>query len=261
MRPRCTGVPEPGLSIATDGDAFERRYWSGFASSMFSGYETFWVNNVAPLTYRGTVRQNIRFRTDAELAGDGFAPNDVAVGQLHYTFLLHVGRVWELLHDALTFTQLDARAGISFDANQFFESLARLSGASDVADELLERRSTPTYAAWDEQAGGRARRAWRKQHGDPLRDIRAYRNRLVHGRVVPQLHAKVFARGSGAYFGEQLMYPRLDRVDEHLDWRPATVPGGIEAILGDFDKANEVVRGAWERTIDYAECSWRQYLL
>lgn len=45
---------------------------------------------------------------------------------------------------------MDARKGIGFDANHFFESLTRLSGASDVADELLERRrtrGTGTYPA------------------------------------------------------------------------------------------------------------------
>ena len=63
---------------------------------------------------------------------------------------------------------------------------------------LLERRRTRgsgTYSAWDEKAGGRARRAWRDREGDPLTDVRAYRNRLVHGRVMPQLGVQVVEVG------------------------------------------------------------------
>jgi hypothetical protein len=261
-----TPVSEPPLSIASDGDAWEQLYWGAFASSMFPSYEAFWVENVAPLTYRGTVRKNIRFRTDGELAAAGFGDEDVAIAQLHYTFLLHIGRVWQLLHEALTFTTNDARAGLSFDPNHFFVSFARLSGASDVADELLERRRTRgsgEYPAWDERAGSRARRAWRDSHPDVLKDIRAYRHRLVHGRVVPQLYARVFGLGTGTYFGEQLMYPKLDKVDNHLDWRPAVAPGlgSLDALLPEFERAHLLVRDAWGRVVDYAESSWQAHLL
>jgi hypothetical protein len=201
------------LSLAGDGDRFEQLYWNAFVAERFPSYECFWLAHVAPLTYRGTdslsTDLRIRFRTDAELAAEDRGHEDVAIAQLHYTLLLHVGRVWELLDRALAFTSNDARKGLTFDAYDFFESFTRLSGASDVADELLERRrvcGSATYPAWDENAGASARRAWRDRRGDPLKDIRAYRNRLVHGRVVPQWNVRVFEVGTGAFHGEQLMY-------------------------------------------------------
>lgn len=98
---------------------------------------------------------------------------------------------------------------------------------------------------------------WRDAHGDPLKDIRSYRNRLVHGRVVPQWDAKVFGQGTGHYFGQQRMYPRLEFVDNHLDWRRAADPthGTLETLLPEFEKANVIVRDAWKRVLNYAETS------
>jgi hypothetical protein len=261
-------VSESPFTIASDGDEWEKLYWEAFASETFPSYEDFWLANVLPLTNRATDRLSsdlrIRFRTDAELAADGRGHEDVAIAQLHYTLLLHVGRVWQLLDQAHAFTSDDAGWAAFFDQNFFFESFTRLSGASDVADEILERRralGTGTYPAWDEGAGARARREWRRRQGDPLRDVRAYRNRLVHGRVIPQWNLRVFEVGTGAFHGEQLMYPRLDRVEDHLDWRPAFDPANVDALLPEFEKADVLVLEAWERVLRCVEASWRQHLL
>jgi hypothetical protein len=43
---------------------------------------------------------------------------------------------------------------------------------------------------------GRSRNA--QKRGDPLSDVRVYRNRLVHGRIVPQFGVQVFEVGTGA---------------------------------------------------------------
>lgn len=259
---------EPPLSIASDGDAWEKLYWQAFASERFPSYEDFWLAHVVPLTNRRATDRlsnelRIRFRTDAELAADGRGDEDVAIAQLHYTLLLHIGRVWQLLDHSLAFTSAPRR-GQGFDQHHFFESFTRLSGASDVADEIPERRRTlgsRTYPAWDERAGKRARMAWRNREGDPLRDVRAYRNRLVQGRVIPQWNVRVFEVGTGAFHGERLMYPRLDRVEDHLDWRRAFDPANVDAVLVEFEDADFIVRRAWERALDYADASWRQHLL
>lgn len=262
-------VSEAAFSIESDGDDWEKRYWEAFASERFRSYEDFWLAHVVPLTNRRATDRlsgdlRIRLRTDAELAADGRGNEDVAIAQLHYTLLLHVGRVWELLDQAGAFTSDGAGWTAFFDQNYFFESFTRLSGASDVADELLERRRTRgsgTYAAWDERAGRRARETWRNGECDPLSDIRRYRNRLVHGRVIPEWNVRVFEVGTGAFHGERLMYPKLDRVDDHLDWRRAFDPANVDAILPEFERAEVIVRQAWERVLDYAEASWRQHLL
>jgi hypothetical protein len=262
-------VSESSFSIAGDGDDSEKLYWENFARERFPSYESFWLAHVVPVTNRGATDRlsrelRIRFRTDAELAADGLGPEDVAIAQLHYTLLLHVGRVWELLDQARAFPSGEAGWTAVFDRNFFFESFTRLSGASDVADELLERHrmlGSGTYPAWDEKAGGRARTEWRNREGDPLRDVRAYRNRLVHGRVVPQWDVRIFEVGTGAFHGVRLMYPRLDRVEDYLDWRPVFDPANVDAILPDFEHAEVIIREAWERVLDYTEASWQAHLL
>jgi hypothetical protein len=262
-------VSESAFSIASDGDDWERLFWEAFASERFPSYEDFWLAHVVPLTNRRATDRlsrdlRIQFRSDAELADEGLGNEDVAIAQLHYTLLLHVGRVWELLDQSHAFTSSDAGWAAFFDRNCFFESFTRLSGASDVADELLERRRTcgsGTYPAWDEDAGARARRKWRERQGDQLSDIRAYRNRLVHGRVIPQWNVRVFEVGTGAFHGERLKYPTLDRVEDHLDWRRAFDPANVDAVSAEFEDADVLVREAWERVLDYVETSWRQHLL
>jgi hypothetical protein len=120
-------VPEPPLSIAGDGDDWEKLYWEAFASERFPSYEDFWLAHVVPLTNRATDRLSsdlrIRFRTDAELAADGRGHEDVAIAQLHYTLLLHVGRVWQLLDQAHAFTSGDAGWAAFFDQNCLLREL------------------------------------------------------------------------------------------------------------------------------------------
>ena len=55
------------------------------------------------------------------------------------------------------------------------------------------------------------------------------------------------------------MYPRLDRVEDHLDWRRAF--DNVSAVLPEFENADVIVRHAWERVLDYVEASWRAHLL
>lgn len=130
-------VSEPAFSIANDGDEWEKLYSEAFARERFPAYEDFWLRHVVPLTNRAATDRlstdlRIRFRTDAELAADGRGDEDVAIAQLHYTLLLHLGRVWQLLEQGLAFDAGPA-SGQGFDQHHFFESFTRLSGASDVA--------------------------------------------------------------------------------------------------------------------------------
>jgi hypothetical protein len=94
-----------------------------------------------------------------------------------------------------------------------------------------------------------------------LRDIRAYRNRLVQGRVVPQWDVRVYDVGTGAFRKKLLMYPRMDKVEDYLDWRPVFDPANVDAIPPDSEEAASIVRQAWERVLLYCETSWRRHLL
>jgi hypothetical protein len=180
------------FTIEEDGDEPEMGWWPQWTKERFPSYEAFWVARIVPLTYRVKQRRNVRFQTQLELEAAGFTEEDVEIAQLHYTILIHLGRVFELLDDAQAFTVRSYLGNRRFGRNEFFESFARLSGVSDLADEVLARREIPyDYEAWDERDGGAARRAWRGSNPDPLRPVRDYRNRLVHGRVVPETYVNV----------------------------------------------------------------------
>jgi hypothetical protein len=262
------------FTLQADGDPFEKRYAAIFIADRFPSYESFWRERVVPLTNRVTNRGDIRFRSKPDLLADGYTDEDVTVAQLHYTLLLHLGRVLELLADAADRAPSPQPWDEPpFNRYAFFEAFTRLSGVSDLADELLARHASPgKYPAWNEKAGANARRDWRKGNPDPLEPIRSYRNRLVHGRVVPELIATAFS-ASETIEGLRLFYPRLNRVDDYLDWRNAFAATGITAVPGpgsavaittppaDFEDASVIVGEAWEQTIAHVEASWRSHLL
>lgn len=251
-----------GFALAEDGDEFEKQWWPQWIRDRFPSYEAFWAARVVPLTYRVHERRNVHFQTTAELAAVGYTDEDVTVAQLHYTLLRHLGRVFELLDDARA-SFLSPRQHVAnrpFGRDQFFESFARLSGVSDLADELLARRSSPgKYGAWNEAHGRGARSAWRKQGDDPLRHVRSYRNRLVHGRIVPETYVTALDP-QGSPVGHVLFYPRVDAVDVYLDWRDAFAAATAETPSRDFDEAALIVSDAWDLVVDYVEHAWVTHL-
>jgi hypothetical protein len=254
-------MPKRPFTIEEDGDESEKRWWPQWTRDRFPSYEAYFVARIVPLTYRVKERKNIRFQTTAELATAGYNDEDVTVAQLHYTLLLHLGRVFELLDDSRAFThpsELTVRE--AFGRDKFLESFTRLSGASDVSDELLARRASPgTYNAWDERQGANARRSWRQANSDPLLPVRDYRNRLVHGRIVPEVYAPVKDKG-GRVVGDALYYPRLTKVDDYLDWRVA-FDANSNAVHPDFDDAALIVLEGWERVVTHVEEAWQQHLV
>lgn len=248
------------FTIPTDGDEPEKNWWSQWTGDHFPSYEAFWVERIVPLTYRVKQRVDIRFQRAAELAAAGYTDEDVTVAQLHYTLLTHLGRVFELLDDARAFTSPVPVAN-AFGRYQFFETFTRLSGASDVADEILARRADPgKYAAWDERQGQRARIAWRAVYPDPLKPVRSYRNRLVHGRVVPEVYVDT-TNAQGHPVGQILLYPRLNEVDKYLDWRIAFEEAGGATPSPNFAEAAQIGREAWELVVGYVESAWKRHLL
>lgn len=234
------------LTIAANGDFHEQRYWALFASKRFPSYEPFWRDRVAPLTHRDDDPTNVYFRSDAELRSRGFTSEDVTIAQLHYTLLFHLGRVFDLL--CLPEGQ--------FDRYSLTEGLVYLTGANDVADELLQRRATPgAYKAWDEQEGANARRQWRHDQGDVLADVRGYRNRLVHGRIVPEIRATLSGEPTSV-----MIFPSIDKVNDYLDWR-RVFSRSQAAFLPDFDGGQALTAKAWRRVIEYVEQAWSTHLV
>jgi hypothetical protein len=250
------------FTIETDGDELEREAWYQWTRDRFPGYEKFWSVRIVPTTYRVRHRDNIRFQTTVELDAAGYTDEDVTIAQLHYTILRHLHRVFVLLDEAHAsfLSPREHRGNRPFGPDEFFESFTRLSGVSDLADELLARRANPgRYGAWNERDGRNARRAWRDQVvSDPLRRVRDYRNRLVHGRIVPETFVPA-RHADGRDLGVLLFYPRLEAVDRYLDWRVAFAAAASPSP--DFDEAALIARDAWDLTVDFVEQAWATHLL
>jgi hypothetical protein len=237
-------------TLERDGNGVERKYWTLFARDEFPSYEAVWREYIVPLTMRP---DHPNFESDEALAKMGRGPEDMGNAQLHYTTFTHLTRVFDL-----------KEAGFS-TADQFIEALVRLAAATDVADELLQRATNPSkYAPWSEKDGREARNDWRKAHGYPLREIRGYRNRLLHGHLMPYqqvMELGHFGEGVGAPSDRRVLrFPLMGRETDYLDWRTLFRLTGL-ADLQDFAKAEDIVGDAWTKTLAYFEQEWRRTLL
>lgn len=230
-------------SLSSDGDGYEQRYYHAFIKAEFASYDTFWAKHVVPLTNRPV---DIHFKTDAQLAATGKTAQDLCVAQLHYTVLRHLARVYEIRH----------LAQVSID--DLTEGMVRLSGAQDVAFELLERYTNPTlYDPWlARESGGKkgskeARQAWQKMDGYPLQDLRDYRNHLVHGRVSP-----------GVIVNGMWYVPAIGREAAYFDWRVVTQHPNPASLVGsDLVMPEAVLGDAWDSTVKYFESKWQKHLI
>ena len=227
------------IRLASDGDGVERACWSAFVEQQFPAYEHYWLQDVVPLRRIGT----IHLCSDAELKETGKGPEDVCRAQLHYTVLRHLARVWEL------------RSVMNLSENQLSETLARICSAVDVAFELLQRATTPgVYDPWLEQGkkpargGLEARKAWKESNNWPLQQIYKYRNRLLHGRLLPS--------GVGP---DSIFVPRIGCEERYMDWR--NLNGLTAKDAADFAVARDVVAEAWSQVLKYFEQQWRAVLL
>jgi hypothetical protein len=89
--------------------------------------------------------------------------------------------------------------------------------------------------------------------------VRSYRNRLVHGRIVPEVYAQAKDK-EGRVVGDALYYPRLEKFDGYLDWRVA-FDANSAAVHPDFDDAALIVLEASERVVGHVEESWQEHLV
>jgi hypothetical protein len=88
--------------------------------------------------------------------------------------------------------------------------------------------------------------------------VRDFRNRLVHGLIVPETFVPA-RHPDGRDMGVLLFYPTLDAVDRYLDWRVAFAASASPSP--DFDEAALIARDAWDLTVDHVEQPWVTHLL
>lgn len=222
--------------LAIDGDYFERQYWDLFIQKKFPNYEKFWLKYIVPLTNRP---DDIHFKSDVELAKIGKSADDICIAQLHYSLLIHLIRTFDILRSEIV------------NLDNLTEGIVRLSGALDVAFELLERHTNPGhYDPWIENgknSGEEARRLWQRKTPYSLKEIRNYRNHLVHGRMMPST---------------DYLFPKIGLENKYFDWRWITDPvnnPGLERE--DFAPARNILFGAWKEVLGYLDDQWRKHLL
>jgi len=221
-------------TLVKDGDIFEQHYWPIFIGKEFAVYEAFWQKHVVPLTNRPG---NIDFKNDTALRSTGKTHQDICIAQLHYSILRHLARLFELMTKPKI-----------VDLDCLTDGFARLTGAHDVAFELLERYCSRTkYNPWDEKDGRQARSTWQKMNSYPLQLIRDYRNHLIHGRLTPSV------------IGGDHYFPRIGLEKKYLDWRSVTQNPSLNSA--DFDTGRNILNAAWSDTLDYLENSWKGNLL
>jgi hypothetical protein len=241
-------------TLATDGDILERRCAVSFLGECFPQYEAFWLERVVPLTRRP---RGVGLKSDGELVADGFTRCDVANAQLHYTVLFHLSRAY------------DIRTIAANHRDSLIEVFVRLGSATDVADELLQRVTSPSDVdsadSWGNYGTGLALRdKWRRPNGrkgDPRPGlervdlVRHYRNELVHGGVPPCV--------TNQYTGV-LYAPSLSQALTFRDWRTIADADGnpLRELLDDqLVPLSFLFDEAWERVLTYLSQSWSEHLL
>jgi len=235
----------PTFTLSKDGDHIEQINASRFLNNEFPAYEEFWRKFVVPLTNRP---KNIHFKNQKQLRKAGKSDNDICIAQLHYSILRHFHRTYEIRQIPHS----------KFSLFLLTDGFVRLSGAIDIAFELLERFQYPTkYNPWEETGsksnpGGReARRNWQTKNSFPLQNIKNYRNHLIHGRMTPTLS------------GNQLYLPKIGTEKKYFDWRLVTNPTqqSVKSIRKNFIAAKSILKQAWNETINYIQVEWQNNLL
>jgi hypothetical protein len=229
-------------SLQVDGDGVEQHYYDLFIAPEFPEYGHFWAKHVPPLTNRPN---NIHFKDDQALIAANHTAEDICIAQLHYSILRHLARVYEVRQ--LPFINLDFLT----------EVFVRLTGAQDIAFEMLERytnraRYDPWVAAGNrEQPGSReAKQEWQRKNSYPLQNSRDYRNHLVHGRMLPSVAAETY------YF------PSIGHENQYFDWRAITGSNAWQAEIGKtLLTGYQVAQSAWDETLGYFRTEWNRHLL
>lgn len=227
-------------TLKADGDGYEQYYCDIFLNQDFPSYEKFWQKNITSLTNRPS---DVHFKSDAELKKIGKNDENICIAQLHYTLFRHLVRLYEI------------RQILPLHIDQFSEGITRSSAALDLADELLERwNNLGYYDAWSEKDGKKARENWRKTEKS-MSYLRNYRNRLLHGRVIPGILVM------GTY--NRLRVPKFSKVENYLDWRFVTSAsvGSGGKVRTDFDSPNNLLNQAWVDIVKYLENNWKKNLL
>lgn len=228
------------FTLENNGDDLEKKYWNLFIKDIFPNYEIFWQKFVVDLTNRNKDNNDIHLQTSIELSLKGKTDEDVCLGQLNYTTLQHLSRCYDIINNE----------NVTLD--KLMEGFSRLVASHDTAFELLERFTNPgKYKAWDWEESKKATKNWRYSKGQNLRDSELYRNRLMHGMIIPTM-----------IDNNRFTFPKIGTQDKYLDWRNATNKNlqTISNLTNDFISGNKILSEAWEKTVYYLNTEFGKIL-
>ena len=231
------------ITLETGGDQFERDFWPLFIRDQFPSYETFWQKFVFPLRQEGS----INFKSGGELLNN--------IQQAHHIAQLNYGTVRHLIRCYQIILSLEKTFGLA-QYDLFVEYLARIVGALDNGDELLARHTWPDKYTGEQtdkirNEGDGARKAWRKEIGDPLKKIRFYRNRVMHGSPPPIVTWQEYV--------QIICLPDIGKEGSYLDFRLITNSSSEnhEERKKDFIPVHRIAKQMWNEVIDYLENNWK----
>jgi hypothetical protein len=218
--------------LPIDGDQVEIKYWPLFIKEYFSNYEKFWCHFVVPLTNRPI---NQYFKTNKELKKINKGDKEICIAQLNYTMLNHFIRSWDIINC------LNCCNDIKKQQNYLIEGITRLVGATDNLFELIERFNNPLdYKSFED--GETARKNYKEKNDYPMQLLRDYRNSILHGKMLASI-----------LVNEELYALKIGNDKKYTDWRfENKIKIDFFKYKEDFDSIKNILKKAWEETIEYA---------
>lgn len=248
-------------SLESHGDELEKYAFKvNFFPDRFSSYELFWKKFIVPLTNRPN---NILFKSDEEIVADGLAKNieiaqvKICIAELHYSVLANILVAWDVLNNRID----HSKTGVGL--SRLHHCFSSVFTANDIAIDLVIRfeklKKEDSMDAWDDL--GEVKRIRDKiirkdqvnecvEH-DNITRLREYRNRLVHGRLMPGFRR--WPDGGDNYI------PRVGRAKEYLDWR--RIARGFLSNKNDFQKEDDLISEMFGEVICHLDSLWIKYLL
>ena len=232
------------------GDDFEKAYWPVLLEPEFPQYAAFWSRFVRPLREDPDGIRLRREENSRNLTQTTALSSPSCTTRLSCTWSARTRR--DAIRRPSSFRQ---RLSPTYPGSTH-ASRAPLppSSATDTADELITRMRDDSYFAWDERKSQAARLS-RRIPVDPMQPLHRYRNRLMHGPVIP--HSLVPVIDASGDTAVTLTLPRLDKVRDVLDWR-SFQHGEVDAA--DYAPAHSIFDHAWTDVMAYLRSEWRGML-
>lgn len=235
-------------TLGKDGDQLEQYACKvSLLPDRFPSYSVFWESFVVPLTYRP---KSVLIRKDSDLSFDAITSHSrICIAQLHYSVLANLIAAWDIMTKKISYTS----SGVDLSSLTHF--FMNIFAAIDIAEELVVRYKdlqSRKFAPWDDESIIPARREFQKTEPVEIKSMRVYRNRLVHGRLLPGF--KMWPDGKDSFV------PKIGMEKSYLDWRKITTPTE-PTNTSEFQTQDSLMNESFELTTTYLDKMWKDNLI